>query len=299
MAMTKVEAAKLTNDMLLRGVIETIITDSSVLQLLPFEDVTGTAITYNREDAAPSVAWVDVGDTWSESTPTFEQVTVPLKILGGDADVDNFLQQTYRNPNDLEAEVIALKAKALAYEFSDTFYNGDTGTNPKEFDGLKVLMADAPSGQSLVMGANGAALTIDKLDELVDVIKPGKPDALLMAKRTRRKLSALRRASGNLLETDVDAFGRRALYYDGIPILVDDNVPTNEAEGASGAVCSSIYAVKFGRQGVMGLENGGIQVEHVGELETKDATRTRVKWYCSLALMGTLGIGRLKGINGA
>jgi hypothetical protein len=37
MSLTKVEAAKLTNDLLLRGVIETIISDSSVLQLLPFE----------------------------------------------------------------------------------------------------------------------------------------------------------------------------------------------------------------------------------------------------------------------
>jgi HK97 family phage major capsid protein len=297
MAMTKVEAAKLTNDLLLRGVIETIITDSSVLQYLPFEDVTGTAVTYNREDAAPTVAFYDVGDTWAESTPTFTQVTVPLKILGGDADVDNFLQQTYRNPNDLEAEVISLKSKAVAYEFSDAFYNGDIGSNPKEFDGIKALNVAGPASQTLSMGTNGGALTLDKLDELVDAVKPGRPDALLMAKRTRRKLSALRRASGNLLETDRNEFGLRALYYDGIPILVDDNIATNESEGASGAVCSSVYAVKFGRQGIMGLENGGIQVERVGELETKDATRTRVKWYVGLALFGTLGQARLKGIN--
>src|SRR5688500_2188999 len=80
-------------------------------------------------------------------------------------------------------------------------------------------------------------------------------------------------------------------------ILVDDFLPTNETIGASGAVCSSIYALKLGRQGVMGLENGGIQVEPVGELETKDASRHRIKWYVSVALLGTLGIARLRGIN--
>lgn len=218
MAMTKVEAAKLTNDMLVRGVIETIVQESSILTVLPFEDVTGTAITYNRESAAPGVAWYDVGDTWAESTPTFTQVTAALKILGGDADVDNFLQGAYRNPNDLEAEVISLKSKAVAYEFSQTFYDGDTTTEAKQFNGL-VNLADAT--QTIAMGANGAELTLDKLDELIDLVRPGRPDALCMAKRTRRKLSALRRSSGNLLETDVDAFGRRALYYDGIPILVD------------------------------------------------------------------------------
>ncbi|MBA2453509.1 MAG: phage major capsid protein, partial [Chloroflexia bacterium] len=62
---------------------------------------------------------------------------------------------------------------------------------------------------------------------------------------------------------------------------------------------SSVYAAKFGRQGVMGLQNSGIQVERVGELETKDATRTRIKWYTGLALFGTLGLSRLKGVNGS
>ena len=293
MALTKAEAAKLTNDLMLRGVIETIVSESSVLQSLPFMAVTGSAVTYNRENAAPTVAWYDVGDTWAESTPTFTQVTAPLKILGGDADMDNFLQRTYADPNDLEAEVIGLKAKAVAYEFSNAFYSGDTATNAKQFDGLTKIVAGT---QTLSMGANGGSLTLDKLDELIDLVKPGRPDALCMAKRTRRKLSALRRSSGNLLETDVDLFGRRALFYDGIPILVDDFIPTNETQGTEVAA-SSVYALKLGRQGVMGLENGGIAVERVGELETKDASRTRVKWYVSLALFGTLGLARLQGVN--
>ena len=42
MAMTKAEAAKLTQDLLLRGVIETIIKESQVLQLLPFMEMKGT-----------------------------------------------------------------------------------------------------------------------------------------------------------------------------------------------------------------------------------------------------------------
>jgi len=294
MAMTLVEAAKLTDDLMVRGVIETIISESSVLTVLPFMEVTGTAVTYNRENVPPAVNWHDVGDNWTESTPTFTQVTATLKILGGDADVDNFLQQTYADPHDLEAEVISQKAKAVAYEFSQTFYDGDSSNDPREFDGLVNLVAP---GQEIEMGPNGAALTLDKLDELIDQVKPGRPDALFMAKRTRRKLSSLRRSSGNLLETDVDQFGRRALYYDGIPLLVDDFIPTNEVKGSSGPVCSSIYAARFGRQGLMGLQNGGIQVERVGELETKDATRTRIKWYCGLALMGTLGLARLSGIN--
>src|SRR4051794_2888734 len=83
MALTKVEAAKLTQDMLLRGVIETIVTESMILELLPFMEVTGTAVTYNREATLPTASFYDVGDTWTEATPTFTQVQATLKVLGG------------------------------------------------------------------------------------------------------------------------------------------------------------------------------------------------------------------------
>jgi HK97 family phage major capsid protein len=140
MAMTKTEAAKLTNDLLLRGVIETIVKESELLARLPFMEVTGTAVTYNREATMPAAGFYEVGDTWTEATPTFTQVTANLKIMGGDADVDNFVQATYADPNDIEAEVISNRAKAIAHLYSESFFNGDSGINVKSFDGLtKVL----------------------------------------------------------------------------------------------------------------------------------------------------------------
>jgi HK97 family phage major capsid protein len=297
MALTKVEAAKLTQDMMLRGVIETVITESMILELLPFMDVTGTSLTYNREATMPAATFYDVGDTWTEATPTFTQVTAPLRIMGGDADVDNFLQQTYADPNDLEAEVIASRAKSVAYKYNATFITGDSAVDTKSFDGLAKAV---PVSQRIEPGANGGALTLDLMDQLIDLVKPGRPDALLMSKRSRRKLSALRRASGNLLEVDRTDFGRRALFYDGIPIVVDDNQPDNEVLGTSGAVTSSLYAVKFGvGVGVMGLQNGEIDIEEIGELETKDATRWRIKWYASMAVFSELGVSRLRGITAA
>jgi len=295
-SLTKAEAAKLTNDMFLRGVIETIIKESMVLDLLPFMEVTGTAVTYNRESTMPASSFYAPLDTWNEAAPTFTQKTATLSILGGDADVDNFLQQTYADPNDLEAAVIESRAKSIAHKWSDTFFNGTVAGDANSFDGLATI---TPSGQTVDMATNGAALTLDKMDELIDTVVPGRPDALLMAKRTRRKLSSLRRASGNLLETDVDAFGRRALFYDGIPIVVDDWIPTDEDQGTTTGSCSSIYAVKFGSSGIMGIENGGIQVQEVGELETKDATRHRIKWYAGIILLSELGIARLEGITNA
>ena len=49
MALTLEEATKLSNDMLLQGVVETIVKDSTVLQKLPFIEIVGNGLTYNQD----------------------------------------------------------------------------------------------------------------------------------------------------------------------------------------------------------------------------------------------------------
>ena len=48
MALTLEEASKLSNDMLLQGVVETIIKDSPILQQVPFIEIVGNGLTYNQ-----------------------------------------------------------------------------------------------------------------------------------------------------------------------------------------------------------------------------------------------------------
>ncbi len=295
MALTLAEASKLSNDMLLTGVIETIIQESPVLQRLPFIEVVGNGLTYNQENTLPSAAFFDVGDTWTESTPTFTQLTATLKILGGDADIDNFLKATRSNLQDLEATVVQLKAKALQQTFDQTFISGDTSTDPKAFDGIDKLAAP---GQTVSMGPNGGTLTLDKVDELIDKVRGGKPHMLLMSRRSRRKLTALSRASGSgLLVTDRNQFGQMVDFYDGVPIGVSDFIPDNQTVGTS-SDCSTIYALQLGEGALSGLTSpGGLQVERVGSLESKDATRIRVKWYVSIALFNSLKLAKLIGVR--
>jgi len=45
MALTLAEASKLSNDMLLQGVVETIVKDSPILQVLPFIEIVGNGLT--------------------------------------------------------------------------------------------------------------------------------------------------------------------------------------------------------------------------------------------------------------
>jgi len=282
MALTLAEASKLSNDMLLQGVVETIVKDSPILQQLSFIEIVGNGLTYNQENTLPSIDFYDVGDTWAESTPTFEQKTANLKIMGGDADVDNFLKATRSNLQDLEAAVVELKAKALKDKFEENFIYGDSVTNAKQFDGVRMLIdTTSASDQVIAAGATGATLTLSMLDELIDAVKGGKPDLLLMSRRSRRKVNALVRAAGSMMETDRDKWGNFVQFWDGIPIgvndwILDTHVLTDSVETATtGGTCSTIYAFQMGEGALCGLTGPGqLTVEPIGSLETKDASRT-------------------------
>ena len=305
MALTLAEASKLSNDILLQGVVETIVKDSPVLQRLPFIEIVGNGLTYNQEKTLPSVDFYDVGDTWAESTPTFEQLTANLKIMGGDADVDNFLKSTRSNIQDLEAAVVELKAKAVKDKFEETFIYGDTTVNAKQFDGLRKLIDTTTAGDQLIaMGDTGATLTLAKLDELIDAVKGGKPDMLLMSRRSRRKINALVRASGGMVDNDRDQWGNFVQLWDGIPIGVNDWIlDTHTLSGGvetdtTGGDCSVIYAIQLGEWALCGLTSPGhLTVEPIGSMESKDATRTRVKWYVSLALFSSVKSAALIGVK--
>lgn len=304
MALSLTEAAKLSNDVVLQGVVETIVKESRVLDVLPFIEMVGNALTYNRENAMATAAFFDVGDSWSESTPTFTQVSTTLKILGGDADVDQYIATTRSNVQDIEAAVLELKAKAVAHEFEDEFIYGDTAVDAKGFDGLHKLCV---SGQQVHMGTGTtpAALSLKKLDEAIDLVRPGKPDFLMMSRRTRRGISAYARALTSPVHFEAGDFGRRLMYYDGIPVIESDFITDTETiasatfSAKTGGASTSIFAVKVGEGLLAGLTNGGIQVENVGALETKDARRWRCKWYVSLALFSTLALARIDGISAA
>src|SRR5690606_27466349 len=107
---------------------------------------------------------------------------------------------------------------------------GDDSVNAKSFDGIDVLCA---GGQTVSMGTDGAALTLEKLDELIDKVRGGKPDLLLMSRRSRRTLNELARESGGFLEADRDEFGGMVQFYDGIPIGLNDYISDEQEVGES------------------------------------------------------------------
>lgn len=292
------EAAKLSEDMMERGVIEEIIDRDELFALLPFMRVNGKAYVYNRESALSEGSFLDPYEPVPEGGATFDQVTTYLKILAGDVDVDKFLIKTQSDANDQLAIQIAAKAKGLGRKFRRTIAIGDSAGNAKEFDGVKVW---TPAGQTLVAGANGAAVTCDMLDELKDLVKNG-ADVLMMRPGTWRAIRAILRALGGNDATSImiENFGRPVPAYDGTPVIINDFLPNDETMGTNDATCS-VYAMRLnevdGFHAIYGGDSAGIVYEAIGTVQNKDSVRNRVKWYCGTALKATHSIARLKGVT--
>ncbi|MEJ7872209.1 MAG: major capsid protein, partial [Rubrobacteraceae bacterium] len=136
MALLLSQAETLSENDLRRGVLETFVIESPFMEMLDFMEIEGNAYAYNEEATLPGVEFRAVNAAYSESTGTVNQKSEKLVILGGDADVDKFIQLTRSNLNDQRALQLTLKAKALVYRYQDGFINGDVAADANSFDGL-------------------------------------------------------------------------------------------------------------------------------------------------------------------
>ena len=106
------------------------------------------------------------------------------------------------------------------------------------------------------------------------------------------------------MDSDRDSWGNFVQLWDSIAIGVNDWIlDTHVVESGvetdtTGGDCSTIYALQFGEGGLCGLTAPGhLTVEPIGSLETKDATRNRIKWYVSLALFSSIKAAALIGVT--
>jgi len=305
MSLTLIEAAKLNSGQVVKSaVIEMFAMGSDILRVLPFKDIQGNAYKYSREEALPGVAFRGVNESFSESTGVVNPLVDALAIAGGDLDVDKFIVTT--QGAGVRGTHESMKVKSLAQSWSRTFIKGDSETDPREFDGLQKRI----SGNQLIDAgatAGGDALSLAKLDELIDAV-PGATH-LIMNKAMRRRLTAAARNTtvGGFITTSKDEFGRTVHQYNDVPILLpySDNggtefVAFDEAcPGGGTNTGTSIYCVALGEGLVQGIQNGTMDVRDLGELETKPVLRTRVEWYAGVCIEHGRAAARLNGIKDA
>ena len=263
--------------------------------------INGPAYVYNREGTLPGIAFRGINESYTESTGVINPQSEKLVICGGESDYDTFLVKTGTGTNDARAVHDSLKAKALALKWLKTFFDGDTETEPREFDGLNKRLTGA---QHVQLASGGATLTLAKLDEMIDAIQ-GTPNLLLMNKTMRRKVTNLANGTAAVTITR-DQLGRPMTAYAGIPIGIveDDNdgnaiLDFDEDDGSSNLDTISIYAVKFDMEGFHGIQSAPVDVRDLGEVDSKPAFRTRIEWFAAMVLKHPKAAARLSRINNA
>lgn len=305
MGLTLVEASKLNSgDVLKSAVIETFARESDILRALPFEDIPGSGVTYNRETTLPGIAFRGVNEQYTPSTGVVNPLTDSVVICGGDLDVDRFIIQT--RGVAVRAAHTMMKVKSLAATWTSTFVKGDSTVDPRQFDGLQVRLM----GNQVISagsGSGGSALSLGLLDQAID--QTSNPTHILMSKAMRRKLQTAARTTtvGGFVTYQPDEFGRRITMYNDLPILVayDDNggdevLPFTEAAQSGASTATSIYVLALGEELLTGIQNGTMDVRDLGELQSGPvAYRTRVEWYAGVALYHPRAATRLRDIANA
>jgi len=310
----------LDRDMILSGVVDWMVKESPLIGVLPMKPIKGNSYKYNVSTALPTASWLTVGDQISESTGTYVQRSTDIYTLVQNAYTDKsaIALNSTQNPEAIDAQ---LAAQAMAHEFEKTLIIGQTSvdSSTKQFKGLLRIIAEFESStttdldgqlytspdtgnnsQVLTCAATSGALVMAAVDALIDQVRPGKPDVLLMSRYGRRRLNAIQRASGSGVQmVESELFGKFMQAYDGIPIYVSDWVKDNYYNNSSNVLTIStydfdttrttdydnsvIFAMKLGENGVQGLHAGEMQHEREEIVEDYNAILNRYIWYVGLA----------------
>lgn len=316
----------LDKDELLQGVCQWIVEESPLLQHLPFKEIKGNAYKYNVDLSLPTSNWMDFDQQIVTTAGSIAQRTTNIYMVLQDSNTPKASIDTNAT-QDPETNDVEQASRSMARAFENAFIRGQTSTlsTTKEFKGLLRMLAELESesttdldginnSQVVLNSATSAVLTLATIDLLIDAIKPGKPDMLLMSRRVYRKVTALMRAGGvGLVMTDPNQFGLRMRLFDTVPMLPSDYIPDNLPDGvgsvlttstwnpatawADGVNNSAIFAIQFGEDKVSGLQSGAMTHEREEFVEDYHAIKNRLVWLCGAACFKKYSLAALVNID--
>jgi len=304
-SITLAESAKLSNDTLIAGVIENIVTVNQSFQVMPFEGIVGNSLAYNRELALGDVEVIAVGDSiTANNAATSTRVTSELTTIIGEAYINNLIQSTRSNYTDQAENQIRSKAKSVGREYQDMFINGDSGTTATDFDGLLTL---ATVGNTVSATAtDGDALTLAKLDTAMSLVtaKDGEIDFIMMNDRELNTYFGILRAHGGVGIGEVVTLpnGAQVPTYRGTPIFRNNYIPVTQTQGGSSAASSVIMgcwddgSMDNGIVGLTAENDFGIAVNELGRIPGKDESGWQITMYAGLACFNNNALVVVDGI---
>jgi len=330
------EAEKLTQSMMLKGIIQTVIEGGQLVPRMPVKQVNGKDLVYNREKswtASDGAEFVDIREqiTWN-SDADLDQITTPLKRVARQDALDNFVADTYTNINDYRATMIQQLVKRATRFVEDKLIYGDvTYGSAKEFDGLHA-MAEENTG-NLDIDEGEGALALSNLRLLLTAMKIhtlGKDNVILLVPSQIADRIDAGYAEGGLVRSGVTHHmlqassmlgeaGQEITMFRGVPIVRSDFLVAEQAntgvgsdiraKNTSGTEMFTIFGIRFGQ-----TEDGGVALlfggagRDVGEvfkrtsfpvLEDYDSGGERVVSYLAPTLGAQHSLGRIYDITDA
>ncbi|OGS07187.1 MAG: hypothetical protein A3J70_14460 [Elusimicrobia bacterium RIFCSPHIGHO2_02_FULL_61_10] len=197
---------------------------------LPRKPGSGSAWVLNqRTSRGAGAGFVNDTEEPAENQGTYGQKSFPYKTVLDRRKVTRKLQAVGKTLLDIEAEEVDNGLQNVRDSEENALINGDSAANPKQFDGLRKLI---PGSQVVVAGANGAPLTLDLLDQAIDLNR-GNPGMLIMSKKANRKLNSLLQAQQRFVDTMEVKGGFRVQVYNGIPIFRSIWVSDAQTQGTA------------------------------------------------------------------
>ena len=323
MAVTLADYAKQSKDPLQKGFIMDLLRESDLMNVVPFDTVEGLQVEGTRWQTLPSVAFRKINAGYTEGTGTTEQIAETLTGLGGDVKIDRFLTGNSNVREDPLTTQMKMKAKAIAFKFNDAFFNGDTGTDPDSFDGLKKRVANMPSRQTIDLSSSGDSLKVlasaanenTFIDAFHKAVKYCSGATHIFANETTYLGLGQVARRLNLYQTLTDALGRTwnsiSSGSNVLPIIdvglksdkSTEIITNTEDPGDAGNDASSIYVVRMdtddGLHGIQ-LQGHGPDVYDPltgGEMESGPQYLRRIDWGVGLFNLSQYVIVRIKGFK--
>lgn len=245
------ECIKLSQQLLLPGVVETDIKRNNPIEMVPVgaANDTGTSIGWVKESTLTedSVATVGIGGavTWSEDVQ-YTTDSVELRAIYLARKLDKYVKTVYGNINNYEQQLVKEMVKGVMRKLGDFFFYGDNGARDDEWDGLHALVSatGAVADDSINIDNDNAGLSLTHVRSMLDNMKYG-CDAIMMPYIIKRYLDqayyerGLATATANayahmlpMITHSVNDAGRRVTMFDGIPIIPTDYL-VMETDGSS------------------------------------------------------------------
>jgi len=327
------EAQKLTQSVLVPGVIDETLKRGHPAERMPATQVKGKTVKWNVRRVNDTPDWLDIHEqlTWSANAQ-YTGKEAELKRVGFQRVLDNFIADVYGNINNYEAQMMEEMKHDILLALGDEMFYADAtygAAAELEFEGLHALAQDAVATSLNIDNGGAAGLSLAYMRDVLDEMKFG-CDVIYMpfciAQRIDQAymeagLSMSSRAFLGLIQYGVNDVGRRVMFFDGIPIIRTDYLvaeqintgidgTTLRAKHSSSDAQYSIFFVKFGNvmAGQPGLCMAFGNTEMVGDfykvelfdkLEDYDAEGIRLMSYVCLMLGSQYGLGRIVDITDA